>query len=97
MEVRLLIDTNAIIALFNKNADVLAAIETADDIIISIINELEFKSFSNLTLNDMKLFDEFITKIKVLDISGNDLPLKNKIIEIRNMYKLKLPDAIIAA
>jgi len=44
----------------------------------------------------MKLFDEFITKIKVLDISGYDLPLKNKIIEIRNMYKLKLPDAIIA-
>jgi len=39
MEVRLLIDTNAIIALFNKNADVLAAIETADELIISIINE----------------------------------------------------------
>lgn len=97
MEVRLLIDTNSIIALFNKNAEVVAAIETADDIIISIINELEFKSFSNLTLNDMKLFDGFITKIKVLDLSGNDIQLKNKIIEIRNRYKLKLPDAIIAA
>ena len=97
MEVRLLIDTNSIIALFNKNAEVVAAIETADDIIISIINELEFKSFSNLTLNDMKLFDGFITKIKVLDLSGNDIQLKNKIIEIRNRYKLKLSDAIIAA
>ena len=97
MEVRLLIDTNSIIALFNKNAEVVAAIETADDIIISIINELEFKSFSNLTLNDMKLFDGFITKIKVLDLSDNDIQLKNKIIEIRNRYKLKLSDAIIAA
>lgn len=97
MEVRLLIDTNSIIALLNENADVIAAVETADDIIISIINEIEFKSFPNLSVNDIKLFDEFIGKIKVLDISANNLPLKNKIIEIRNMYRLKLPDAIIAA
>lgn len=97
MEVRLLIDTNSIIALLNGNANVIAAVETADDIIISVINELEFKSFANLSLNDIKLFDEFITKIKVLDISANDTPLKNKIIEIRNRYKLKLPDSIIAA
>ena len=35
--------------------------------------------------------------IHVLDVESSNTSLKNKIIEIRNTYRLKLPDAIIAA
>src|SRR6266516_772690 len=97
MEIRLLLDTNSIIALLNENAEVIKAVDTADNIFISVINELEFKSFSNLSLNDMKLFDAFISGVNVLDLQTSNIIFINKTIEIRNLYKLKLPDAIIAA
>lgn len=97
MAIRLLLDTNSIIALLNENAGVIEATNTADDIFISVINELEFKSFSNLSLHDIELFDAFVSIVSVLDLVASDITLKNKIIEIRNTYKLRLPDAIIAA
>ena len=97
MEIRLLLDTNAIIALLNQNAQIINVIDTADNIFISIINELEFKSFSNLSLNDVKLFDTFAAKVNVVELLSSNNILKNKIVEIRNTYKIKLPDALIAA
>ena len=97
MGLRLLLDTNAIIALLNENIELLKATGAAEDIFISVVNELEFKSFSNLSLHDKKLFDIFVSMINVFDLRASDIILKNKIIEIRNAYRLKLPDAIIAA
>jgi tRNA(fMet)-specific endonuclease VapC len=94
---RLFLDTNAIIALLNENDKVIEAINSADDIFISVINELEFKSFSNLSLNDIELFDAFVSNVDVFDLQASDITLKKKIIEIRNAYRLRLPDAIIAA
>ena len=97
MEIRLLLDTNSIIALLNENSEVIEAIDSAENIFISIINELEFKSFSGISLNDIKLFDAFVSNVNVLDLQASNSTLINKTIEIRNAYKLKLPDAIIAA
>jgi tRNA(fMet)-specific endonuclease VapC len=97
MGIRLLLDTNSIIALLNENSKVIEATDTADDIFISVINELEFKSFSNLSLHDIELFDAFVSNITVLDLQASNITLKNKITEIRNGYRLRLPDAIIAA
>jgi len=97
MAIKLLLDTNSIIALLNEDARVVELTDVADDIFISIINELEFKSFSNLSLHDIELFDAFVSRINVLDLQASDITLKNKIIEIRNTYRLRLPDAIIAA
>jgi tRNA(fMet)-specific endonuclease VapC len=97
MAIRLLPDTNAVIALLNQNAGIVESVNTADEIFISIINELEFQSFSNLSLHDMELFDSFVSQVTVLDLQASNVKLKNKIIEIRNAYKLKLPDSIIAA
>jgi predicted nucleic acid-binding protein len=48
-------------------------------------------------LNDIKLFDAFVSEVSVLDLNASDINFKNKIIEIRNVYRLRLPDAIIAA
>jgi predicted nucleic acid-binding protein len=62
-----------------------------------VISELEFKSFTNLSGSDSNLLDSFASMIHVLDVESSNTSLKNKIIEIRNTYRLKLPDAIIAA
>lgn len=97
MEVKLFLDTNAIIELLKENEELKKATETADAISISIISELEFKSFTNLSKSDRRLFDSFTSMINVFDLQSSNSTLKNKIIEIRNTYHLKLPDSIIAA
>lgn len=97
MEIKLLPDTNAIVALLKENKKLKKATETADVIFISVISELEFKSFTNLSESDSNLFDSFASMIHVLDLESSNTILKNKIIQIRNTYRLKLPDAIIAA
>jgi tRNA(fMet)-specific endonuclease VapC len=48
-------------------------------------------------LHDIELFDAFVSNITVLDLQASNITLKNKITEIRNGYRLRLPDAIIAA
>ena len=97
MGLKLLLDTNAIIALFNENIKLVKATDDAEDISISVVNELEFKSFPNLSLHDKELFDTFVSMINVFDLCASDIILKNKIVELRNTYRLKLPDAIVAA
>lgn len=97
MEVKLLLDTNAIIALLKENEELKKVTGTADAIFISIISELEFKSFTNLSESDRRLFDSFASMIDVYDLQSSNNTLKNKIIKLRNTYRLKLPDAIIAA
>ena len=58
---------------------------------------MEFKSFSNISKQDLALFDEFASGINIIDLLATNKVLKSKIIEMRNQYRLKLPDAIIAA
>lgn len=43
------------------------------------------------------MFDEFASGINIIDLLATNEGLKSKIIEMRNHYRLKLPDAIIAA
>ena len=97
MGVRFLLDTNSIIALLNANMQLIKLIENADELYISVINELEFKSFSNISQQDVALFNEFAAGINVIDLVASNQGLKSKVIEMRNQYRLKLPDAIIAA
>lgn len=97
MAVKIFLDTNSIIDLLNEDIKVIEEVNSADEVMISVINELEFKSFSDLSLNDKGLFDAFALVVTVLDLKASDIVLKNKIIEIRSLYKIKLPDAIIAA
>ena len=97
MGVRFLLDTNSIVALLNANMQLIKLIENADELYISVINELEFKSFSNISQQDVALFNEFAAGINVIDLIASNQGLKSKVIEMRNQYRLKLPDAIIAA
>ncbi len=46
---------------------------------------------------DRQLFQQFLQRVKCAGLVANDSMLIEKIIQIRQQYRLKLPDAIIAA
>jgi len=53
--------------------------------------------FSGLTEADRQLFQQFVQRVEVVGLTAGDATLIEKIIEIRQQYRLKLPDATIAA
>ncbi len=94
---RYLLDTNAIIALLQKDANLIKLLACADWVGISIISQIEFLAFSGLSEADRKLFKQFLQRVEVIDLSCQNRTLIEQIISIRLQYSLKLPDAIIAA
>lgn len=62
-----------------------------------IISQIEFLVFSGLTETDRQLFQQFVQRVEVVGLTAGDTTLIEKIIEIRQQYRLKLPDATIAA
>ena len=97
MNGRYLLDTNAVIALLQNSPTLLAQLEAAEWVAISIVTYLEFLSFSNLDRHDRALFLEFAARIDVLDLKIEQTSLIDRILELRSQNRLKLPDAIIAA
>lgn len=94
---RILLDTNAAIALINKDPNVVSLVNQAKFIAISIITAIEFLSFVGLSQRDKILFEDFCTEVAVIDISFDNSLLIKEITAIRQNTKMKLPDAIIAA
>jgi tRNA(fMet)-specific endonuclease VapC len=92
-----LLDTNAIVALLKGNTQLGQLLRDADWIGISVISQIEFLTFSELTQNDCDLFNQFLQRVEVVELGSKNEELIAKIIEIRQQYRLKLPDAIIAA
>ena len=97
MNGKYLLDTNALISLLGGNAQLYALLSSANWIGISIISELEFLSFSGITANDEMLFQQFRSRVEVLDLNTSDTAMTKAIIAIRQSIRVKLPDAIIAA
>lgn len=88
-------DTNILIGLFSgqlKSDDL-----EAEEIIISIISEIEYLSFSNLKAQEIDRFNEFKNLAEVIGIHKDSEKLTQKIIQLRKEHRLKTPDAIIAA
>jgi tRNA(fMet)-specific endonuclease VapC len=92
-----LLDTNAIIALLQGNTKILNCMQSSQWVGISIINEIEFLAFPNLNSEDKKLFNQFLQRVDIVELSSNQIQLIELIIKIRQKYSIKLPDAIIAA
>jgi len=89
-----LIDTNALIdaqmnRLPNKGIVFLSKVLN-ENFIISFITLIEFLGYKNIS----KSSEEFISLAKVIEI---DKPIIQCCIDLRKNYKIKLPDAIIAA
>ncbi|MBW4423859.1 MAG: type II toxin-antitoxin system VapC family toxin [Nostoc desertorum CM1-VF14] len=61
---------------------------------ISVITEIELLSYPSLGLEEETQIINFLNKITIIGIDSN---IKNLTIAFRKQYKLRLPDAIIAA
>lgn len=94
---RYLLDTNAIVALLQGNSQLLQLLQNADWIGISIISQLEFLAFSGLSPSDIQVFQQFLQRVEVVSLMAGDTVLIQQIIQLRQQYRLKLPDAIVAA
>jgi len=90
---KLFVDTNILIYLLQGEADI-ASILNEKDIVISVITELELKSFPKLSSKDSKLIDALINDCQVININDD---IKKLAVEFRKSRKLRLPDAIVAA
>lgn len=94
---RYLLDTNAIVALLQGNSQLILLLQNADWIGVSVISQIEFLAFSGLSQDARQLFEQFLQRVEVIGLTVSDAVLIEKIIEIRQQYRLKLPDAVIAA
>lgn len=93
----MLIDTNAVID-YRAGSMPEKAIEFVAELMdqgpcISIITQIELLSFQDTTSN-MKLLNDFFRQATIYPLSEETAYLGA---EIRKKYKLKLPDAVIAA
>ena len=94
---RYLLDTNAIIALLQGDDLLLKHLQNARWIGISVISQIEFLVFSGLSDRDRQVFDQFIQRIDVIELSPKQDELIGMVVKLRQQYHVKLPDAIIAA
>ncbi|WAC09832.1 type II toxin-antitoxin system VapC family toxin [Dyadobacter pollutisoli] len=99
MGVKYLWDTNTVIYYlqqqFSTNADKLMD-EIVEDytIIISAITEIELYCWKTPTDSDLKILHSFVEDALVIELERD---IKIKTAEVRKEYRIKLPDAIIAA
>ncbi|MBS3966906.1 MAG: type II toxin-antitoxin system VapC family toxin [Truepera sp.] len=93
---RYLLDTSAVISLLAGNKTLAERLERADWIGLSIITQLEFLVFPELTEADKSLFEAFAARVEVVGLTTSQKELLSYIIELRGARMLKLPDAIIA-
>lgn len=94
---RLLLDTNAIVALLRGNEQLKTYTSAAEWIGVSIISQIEFVCFPRLSEPDRRLFEQFASQVEVIGLNANDYPLINQIVKIRQSSRAKLPDVIVAA
>ncbi len=91
---RYLLDTNAVLDYMgNKlpgNAKKLIARIIDEEINLSVINKIELLGFS-------KVEQDLIDFVACSNICPMDDAIVDKTIEVRSLYKIKLPDALIAA
>ena len=92
-----LLDTNALIALLQGNRELMTLTQSADWLGVSVINVLEFLGFDGLTEQDRLLFQQFVSRVTVIDVAHNNDALMTHITALRKSRALKLPDAIVMA
>jgi predicted nucleic acid-binding protein len=94
---RYLMDTNAIVALLQGSSALVTLLQNAEWVGISVISQIEFLAFSGLSESDRLLFEQFIQRVEIIDLTTSNNLLIEQIIQIRLQYRVKLPDAIIAS
>ena len=92
-----LLDTNAIIQLFDGNAEIEEALNRADFVALSVISEFEYLSYGGLNDADIAEYGAFRVCTSVFNVPSDDQIFSQLVISARREYGMKLPDAIIAA
>jgi predicted nucleic acid-binding protein len=99
MGIKYLWDTNTVIYYLQQQFS-LPAEKLIDDILrdsgpsISVITEIELLCWAKPTERDLQVLHNFINDAQVFELEKD---IKLKTAELRKSYKIKLPDAIIAA
>ena len=89
----MVIDTNILIYLTSGNRDI-AEIVRKKQISISVITEMEVRSWPALTKSETEVLNTMLSQFYISPLNES---IKEKAIEIRKINKLKLPDAVICA
>jgi predicted nucleic acid-binding protein len=96
--IKFLLDTNLILAILNEQDLVvqLMSDRSIDDLdcAYSSITRIELLSFPVITPQDIDIIEAFLSRLQYISFS---IEIENEAILIRRQYKLKLPDAVIAA
>ena len=87
-----LADTNAVIYLLSGNNCMKPYLQKT--LTVSVISFMELLSFPGITGDEEKMIRQFLNMRKIIQI---DKDIMEKTIQLRRGYKIKLPDAIIAA
>ena len=90
----LLLDTNALIYYLEGRSKISHAIEEAAQLYFSVISEIELLSAPHLTERDKLLIQDFLALCHKIELTP---AIVEQTIAIRRQYRLKIPDAIIAA
>lgn len=91
--IRILCDTNVLIHLLHNN-EVVVDFLTDKAVYISAITELELFGKQDMSQSEDTIIEELVEACFVFDLLT---PVKQIVKNIRRKYKMKLPDAIIAA
>jgi predicted nucleic acid-binding protein len=89
----ILVDTNIILYLLD-GSDELEKFLQGKDLYISFITELELLGYKNISQKQEQQIADILGDCSIISMSNL---VKEKYIEVKRKYQLKLPDAIIAA
>jgi len=92
MSGKYLLDTNAIINIL-KTEDNTCDL-SGKEFFLSIISEIELLSYPHLTEEESAQIRSLLKKMNVINI---DLVIKEKTIQLKKKFNIKLPDAVICA
>jgi len=86
-------DTSLLVNFF-KGVDLTKKVMKGQHIWISCITEIELLSYSELSGDEEKLILSFLRECSLIDLLP---PVRKLAVDMRKEFKLKVPDAIIAA
>ena len=89
---RVLLDNNAVLYVLNGD-ETLADFLFERELYLSIISEMELLAYKNITNEERKKIEEFLSDFIIINI---DEKIKSNTIEVKKLSNMKLPDSIIA-
>lgn len=87
------LDTNIVLYLLHGD-ETIAELLNGKQLFVSFISQLELLGYPGLDVNERNKIKQFLDECTILDINEG---IKQQVIEIRSLLRIKLPDAIIAA